>query len=132
MELGPETRLPESWSHLLFTLPCYPVLVHDHSTPTTFHREIHQSQVQSTRKKYTEKSRKLFWWKHSWLRVLPGLPRRGRKLRVINFGKNLKNFKTKRNKNASMFQLHLLGNKKTEGSTWVGLKHMFAPSVCLP
>lgn len=50
MELGPETRLPECWPHLLFTITRYPVLVRDHSTPTTFHREIHQSQVQSTRK----------------------------------------------------------------------------------
>lgn len=145
MELGPETQIiwlliPYSFYHI--TVPfigwwpfssfsalhlpsclCATCIL----MPPAFLREIHQCQIQSARKRHC-KIRQQAWWKHSWLFILPRLPPRGRKLKVIKLWEEFKNFKTERNKNdhisISLVEKQEHGRRKHVG--WVsGLKYIY-------
>lgn len=92
---------------------------------------LQESPSKSNPEKYTQNQDRQVWWRHSLWLIVPHLLKRCRKLiRVIELSEEFKNFKTKGNKNEYMFQLHWLRNKKAKGSTWVGLKHMFARISC--
>lgn len=99
-------------------------------TPVTFHREIYQSQVQSTKKIHCCGIKAAVLVKTLFEAYPTPYTQRGKKLRVRKLCEELGNCKTKRNRNDYMFHLH--SSRKESWRKHMGLPKTYVCSQCLP